>query len=128
MWGLFLSLFLIENWPCLAFLIFPNLLLESLANFSATSLALVVASSTMAGLISFNLVNKYSVERKSNETEEQFLYKTRKKAFGDFKDEIWSLPEKNLKGLRASLEERFSLIFRKLNVVNTADIVLKECA
>jgi fructose/tagatose bisphosphate aldolase len=73
------------------------------------------------------LVNKYSAERKSNETEEQFLYKTRKKGFGDFKGDIWSLPEKNLRGLRASLEERFSLIFRKLNVVNTADTVLKEC-
>lgn len=74
-----------------------------------------------------HLVRKYAAERKQEETEEQFLYKTRKKAFGDFKDEIWSLPEKNLRGLREALEERFSLLFRKLNVVNTRDLVMKEC-
>jgi len=75
-----------------------------------------------------HLSSKYSAERKQGETEEQFLYKTRKKAFGDFKNEMWSLPEKNLKGLRETLEERFSLLFRKLNVVNTVDIVAREVA
>jgi fructose/tagatose bisphosphate aldolase len=66
---------------------------------------------------------QYSQERKPGETEEQFLYKTRKKAFGDFKKEMWSLPEKNLREIMRELENRFSLIFRKLNVVNTADLV-----
>ncbi|MCJ7523275.1 MAG: aldolase, partial [Dehalococcoidia bacterium] len=75
-----------------------------------------------------HLSSKYSAERKQGETEEQFLYKTRKKAFGDFKDEMWHLPEENLKGLRDTLEERFALLFRKLNVVNTVDIVAKEVA
>ncbi|MGB2583824.1 MAG: class II fructose-bisphosphate aldolase [Dehalococcoidia bacterium] len=69
--------------------------------------------------ISSHLWEKYSSERKQDETEEQFLYKTRKKAFGDFKKEMWSLPEENLGGIMDALEERFSLIFRKLNVVNT---------
>lgn len=69
--------------------------------------------------ISSHLWEKYSSERKQGETEEQFLYKTRKKAFGDFKKEMWSLPEENLEGIMDALEERFSLIFRKLNVVNT---------
>ena len=69
--------------------------------------------------ISSHLWEKYSSERKQGETEEQFLYKTRKKAFGDFKKEMWSLPEENLVGIMDALEERFSLIFRKLNVVNT---------
>ncbi|MGB2856645.1 MAG: class II fructose-bisphosphate aldolase [Dehalococcoidia bacterium] len=69
--------------------------------------------------ISSHLWEKYSSERKQDETEEQFLYKTRKKAFGDFKKEMWSLPEENLVGIMDALEERFSLIFRKLNVVNT---------
>jgi hypothetical protein len=73
--------------------------------------------------INRHLVEKYSGERKQGDTDEQFLYKTRKKAFGDFKKEIWGLPEDNLKGLRDTLEERFSLLFRKLNVVNTAGIV-----
>lgn len=69
--------------------------------------------------INSHLWEKYSSERKQGETEEQFLYKTRKKAFGDFKKEMWSLPEENLVGIMDALEERFSLIFRKLNVVNT---------
>ena len=69
--------------------------------------------------INSHLWEKYSSERKQGETEEQFLYKTRKKAFGDFKKEMWSLPEENLVGITDALEERFSLIFRKLNVVNT---------
>jgi fructose/tagatose bisphosphate aldolase len=69
--------------------------------------------------ISSHLWEKYSSERKQGETEEQFLYKTRKKAFGDFKKEMWSLPGENLVGIMDALEERFSLIFRKLNVVNT---------
>jgi len=70
-----------------------------------------------------HLSDKYSAERKQGETEEQFLYKTRKKAFGDFKKEMWSLPQENLNGVRETLEERFSLLFQKLNVVGTEDLV-----
>ncbi len=66
---------------------------------------------------------RYSQERKTGETEEQFIYKTRKRAFGDFKRELWNIPEPELNKIMAELQERFSLIFRKLNVVNTADLV-----
>lgn len=72
-----------------------------------------------------HLVEKYAAELKQGETEEQFLYKTRKKAFGDFKREMWDMPEDSLKGLGEALEERFSLLFRKLNVVNTRDLVAR---
>lgn len=70
-----------------------------------------------------HLWDKYSAERKPGETEEQFLYKTRKKAFGDFKKEMWDLPEENLDGVRETLEERFSLLFQKLDVVETVDLI-----
>lgn len=70
-----------------------------------------------------HLWDKYSAERKPGETEEQFLYKTRKKAFGDFKKEMWSLPEENLDGVMETLEERFSLLFQKLDVVETVDLI-----
>jgi len=70
-----------------------------------------------------HLLEKYSSERKLGETDEQFLYKTRKKAFGDFKKEMWSLPEENLIGIRKTLEDRFSLLFRRLNVIETVDLV-----
>ena len=72
-----------------------------------------------------HLSEKYVSERKQGETEEQFLYKTRKKAFGDFKREIWSIPEENLREIGETLEERFCLLFQKLNVVETVDMVNK---
>ncbi len=75
--------------------------------------------------ISGHLVNNYSHEAKKGETREQFLYKTRKRAFGDFKREIWSLPEDSVKAIGEALESRFSLLFRELNVVNTVDLVNK---
>ncbi|MFC2022831.1 class II fructose-bisphosphate aldolase [Chloroflexota bacterium] len=70
-----------------------------------------------------HLSEKYVNERKQGETREQFLYKTRKKAFGDFKKEMWSLPEGNLGGIREELENRFSLLFQKLNVTGTESLV-----
>jgi len=75
--------------------------------------------------INRHLAENYSDERKAEDTEEQFLYKTRKKAWGDFKKEIWSIPEENLKKIRDMLEQRFALLFQKLNVVDTVDLVHK---
>lgn len=75
-----------------------------------------------------HLLKQYADERKSGDTEEQFLYKTRKKAFGDFKREMWSLPADNLKGIGEALEERFAQLFQKLNVVNTVELVKKYVA
>jgi len=72
-----------------------------------------------------HLLDNYISERKQGETEEQFLYKTRKKAFGDFKKEIWSIPEENLREIRETLENRFSLLFQRLNVIETVDLVSK---
>jgi fructose/tagatose bisphosphate aldolase len=70
-----------------------------------------------------HLLDKYAGERNSKDSEEQFIYKTRKKAFGDFKQELWQLPEENLKGIRSELEQRFTLLFHKLKVTNTMDLV-----
>jgi hypothetical protein len=70
-----------------------------------------------------HLAQTYSGERKAGETEEQFLYKTRKRAFGDFKREMWSLPEENLAAIAQTLEDRFCLLFEKLNVFETVDLV-----
>ena len=68
---------------------------------------------------------KYKDERKSDETDEQFQYKTRKKSFGDFKKELWNLPDSNLGEIMKELEYRFSLVFHKLNVIDTVDLVNK---
>jgi len=66
---------------------------------------------------------KYSDEKKEGETEEQFFYKTRKKAFGDFKKETWSIPRESLREIGETLEDRFSLLFHKLNAIKTVDLV-----
>jgi hypothetical protein len=70
-----------------------------------------------------HLLEKYSDERNSDDTEEQFVYKTRKKAWGDLKREIWGIPEASLTKIGIELERRFSLMFQKLNVVNTIELV-----
>jgi len=79
----------------------------------------------LLGTIRKHLDTQYKDEKKSGETEEQFFYKTRKKAFGDFKQELWHLPEANHREIMKELEDRFSLLFRKLNVINTRDLVKK---
>jgi len=73
--------------------------------------------------INKHLIDKYADERNPKDTRDQFLYKTRKKAFGDFKEEMWHMPEENLAGIRATLEERFTLLFQKLGVINTVELV-----
>ena len=62
-------------------------------------------------------------EKKDGETDEQFIYKTRKKGFGPQKERFWSLPEEFRKEIGRKLEERFEFLFKKLNVVNTASVV-----
>ena len=66
-----------------------------------------------------------ATERKETDTDEQFLYKTRKKGFGPFKKELWHLPVETLTAIGQELENQFSFLFTKLNVNNTADIVRK---
>jgi fructose/tagatose bisphosphate aldolase len=67
----------------------------------------------------------YADEKVAGETQEQFIYKTRKKAFGDFKKELWHIPDSRRNAIMQELEERFTLIFRKLNAVNTKELVAK---
>jgi len=64
-------------------------------------------------------------ERKEKDTEEQFIYKTRKKGFGPFKQELWDLPEETLKKISLALEKQFSFLFDKLEMKDTQKIVAK---
>ena len=64
-------------------------------------------------------------EKKENQTKEQFHYKTRKKAWGQFKKECWSIDEKIKKEIRKALEKRFDFMFKSLNVVDTIKLVDK---
>ncbi|MFH0887860.1 MAG: class II fructose-bisphosphate aldolase [Planctomycetota bacterium] len=71
------------------------------------------------------LLAKHSDEMKPNQTKEQFLYKTRKKAFGPFKKKMWDIPQNKLSMIEKALEDKFSFLFKKLNVINTSELVQK---
>ncbi len=62
-------------------------------------------------------------EAKQGETEEQFLYKTRKRALGPFKKEIMNLPQQTRNMISAEIEEKFDFLFKQLNVVGKIDLV-----
>jgi hypothetical protein len=62
-------------------------------------------------------------ERKANDSDAQFYYKTRKKALGAYKPELWSLPEETKAELYQALEDQFAFFYNQLNVVNTRDLI-----
>ena len=62
-------------------------------------------------------------EWKEKDTEEQFIYKSRKKAFGPFKQELWSLPTDVLEEICAELEGKFAFLFDKLKVNGTRTVL-----
>jgi fructose/tagatose bisphosphate aldolase len=64
-------------------------------------------------------------EAKQGETQEQFLYKTRKKALGPFKKDIMSLPEEIRDNIADQIEDKFELLFRQLNVINKRKLIDK---
>ncbi len=66
---------------------------------------------------------EYAKERKEGQTEEQFLYSTRKKGFGPLKKKWWDLPASVKDPIMKELEAKFGLLFGKLKVVNTREIV-----
>ena len=62
-------------------------------------------------------------ERKPKDTEEQFIYKARKKAIGPFKRRLWSLDATRRAAIGASLEERFTRLMTLLQINGTAAAV-----
>ncbi|MDE3054261.1 MAG: aldolase, partial [Gemmatimonadota bacterium] len=64
-------------------------------------------------------------ERKPTDSDEQFYYKTRKKALGPFKRQFWDLPD----GVKASLAEaydaKFGFLFEQLAIGETAAVVAR---
>lgn len=73
------------------------------------------------------LKNNLANERKEGQTEEQFIYKTRKKAIGQFKKEIMALPQQTRTAIAADVETQFEFLFKQLNVTNTKALVKKYC-
>lgn len=71
------------------------------------------------------LKNNAAAEAKQGETDEQFFYKTRKKALGPFKKEIMSLSPEVREAISVEVESKFDLLFKQLNAVNNRDLVRK---
>lgn len=68
----------------------------------------------------------FAKEHKEGETEEQFLYKTRKKGFGDpLKKEWWGLPESARSEIGDALEKKFAFLIDQLAVKGTQAAVAK---
>ncbi len=62
-------------------------------------------------------------ERKPTDTEQQFLYKGRKKAIGPFKKQLWSLEPSVRDAIGASLQQRFSFLMAQLKIGGTRPVV-----
>jgi len=64
-------------------------------------------------------------EAKEGETEEQFFYKTRKKALGPYKLEIMGLLQDKRDAIAREIEEKFDFLFKQLNAINNKELVDK---
>ena len=62
-----------------------------------------------------------SDERKPNQTDDQFLYTTRKKAIGPFKRQLWDLPGKD--EILATQAEKIAFLYRQLKVDGSREMV-----
>jgi fructose-bisphosphate aldolase class II len=62
-------------------------------------------------------------EWKKGDTEQQFIYKSRKRAIGVFKQQLWDLPAEVRAAIAADLEQTFAFLFEQLRVTKTRDIV-----
>jgi fructose/tagatose bisphosphate aldolase len=60
-------------------------------------------------------------ERKPDQTDEQFVYSSRKKAIGPFKRELWDLPTKD--EVLAAQRRKIAFLFTELQVTGTAAMI-----
>ncbi|MDP3142859.1 MAG: class II fructose-bisphosphate aldolase, partial [Candidatus Omnitrophota bacterium] len=68
----------------------------------------------------YNWLKKNSAEeREEGQTDEQFIYKTRKKALGPFKPQLMGLPEDIRESIGRELEAKFEFLFKQLKVFGT---------
>ncbi|HEX7547063.1 MAG TPA: class II fructose-bisphosphate aldolase [Gemmatimonadaceae bacterium] len=59
-------------------------------------------------------------ERKAGDSDEQFIYKTRKKALGPFKEKLWALSGESAAALDRAFDQKFEFLFTQLAAGGTA--------
>ena len=69
------------------------------------------------------LDENHAHERKSGQTDEQFYYKTRKRALGEFKKKIWGISADQLAKITAAWDIQFRDLFDRLGVADTRQYV-----
>jgi hypothetical protein len=64
-------------------------------------------------------------ERKPSDTDEQFFYKSRKKALGPFKRQLWEMPADVMRRVDKLYDEKFRFLFDQLAIGGTQEIVAR---
>ena len=67
------------------------------------------------------ILSNLSGEWKEGQTEDQFIYSTRKKAIGPFKKMWWDLPAVEQEKIGRALQDEFEFLFDKLGIAHTRD-------
>ena len=70
--------------------------------------------------------DKLADEWAKGDTEEQFIYKTRKKIWGPFKERVWNLPDATRAEIRAQLEEKLDFLYEQLGVIDSRGLIEKH--
>ena len=65
-------------------------------------------------------------ERKEGDSEDQFIYKARKKGLGPFKKDIMGLPQATREAIAAEIENKFDFLFKQLSTVNNRNLIDKN--
>jgi fructose/tagatose bisphosphate aldolase len=66
---------------------------------------------------------KLADEWAKGDTDEQFIYKSRKKIWGPFKQQVWTLPEDVRAQIRTQLEEKLEFLYEQLGVIDSVSLV-----
>ena len=69
---------------------------------------------------------RHAHERAPDETDAQFVYNLRKKAWAGMKERFWNLPADIQHDIMASLEEMFGDMFVRMKVGATEELVAKH--
>ena len=72
-----------------------------------------------------HLRKNFASEKKETDTDKQFIYKTRKKGFGEFKPKFWDISNDIKLEIGKQLERKVEYLFTQLKVENTLEIAEK---
>jgi len=69
-----------------------------------------------------HLRKNFASEKKETDTDEQFIYKTRKKGFGEFKSKFWALSNEIRTEIGSQLQKKVEHLFTQLKVEDTLEV------